>query len=96
MGNVEVRKNKEGYELNLNALIYSELLMKIQSLGITKQAIELCCRIVSADGSYLESEKNFIHKLCNSLNMPESQVCSVDEIVELMAKESNLLDNISA
>ena len=27
MGNVEVRKNKEGYELNLNTLIYSELLM---------------------------------------------------------------------
>ena len=27
MGNVEVRKNEEGYELNLNALIYSELLM---------------------------------------------------------------------
>ena len=26
MGNVEVRKNKEGYELNLNTLIYSELL----------------------------------------------------------------------
>ena len=24
MGNVEVRKNKEGYELNLNALIYNE------------------------------------------------------------------------
>ena len=28
MGNVEVRKNKEGYELNLNTLIYSELLMR--------------------------------------------------------------------
>ena len=27
MGNVEVRKNEEGYELNLNTLIYSELLM---------------------------------------------------------------------
>ena len=27
MVNVEVRKNKEGYELNLNTLIYSELLM---------------------------------------------------------------------
>lgn len=27
MVNVEVRKNEEGYELNLNALIYSELLM---------------------------------------------------------------------
>lgn len=27
MVNVEVGKNKEGYELNLNALIYSELLM---------------------------------------------------------------------
>ena len=24
MGNVEVRKNKEGYELNLNTLIYSD------------------------------------------------------------------------
>ena len=28
MGNVKVRKNEEGYELNLNALIYSELLMR--------------------------------------------------------------------
>lgn len=27
MGNVEVWKNEEGYELNLNTLIYSELLM---------------------------------------------------------------------
>lgn len=27
MGNVEVRKNEEGYELNFNTLIYSELLM---------------------------------------------------------------------
>lgn len=27
MVNVEVRKNKEGYELDLNTLIYSELLM---------------------------------------------------------------------
>ena len=27
MGNVEVRKNKEGYELNFKTLIYSELLM---------------------------------------------------------------------
>ena len=27
MVNVEVRKNEEGYELNLNTLIYSELLM---------------------------------------------------------------------
>ena len=27
MGNVEVRKNEEGYELNLNTLIYSELPM---------------------------------------------------------------------
>ena len=27
MENVEVRKNEEGYELNLKALIYSELLM---------------------------------------------------------------------
>lgn len=29
MGNVEVWKNEEGYELNLNTLIYSELLMSI-------------------------------------------------------------------
>lgn len=32
MGNVEVRKNEEGYELNLNALIYSELLMRKQTV----------------------------------------------------------------
>jgi len=30
MGNVEVRKNKEGYELNLNALIYSELSFEVE------------------------------------------------------------------
>ena len=33
MVNVEVRKNEEGYELNLNALIYSELLMSNVSFG---------------------------------------------------------------
>ena len=27
MRNVKVRKNEEGYELNVNTLIYSELLM---------------------------------------------------------------------
>lgn len=37
MGNVEVRKNKEGYELNLNALIYSELLMSNVRFLVTNQ-----------------------------------------------------------
>ena len=36
MGNVEVRKNKEGYELNLNDLIYSELLMSNVRFLVTK------------------------------------------------------------
>ena len=37
MGNVEVQKNKEGYELNLNALIYSELLMSNVRFLVTNQ-----------------------------------------------------------
>ena len=41
MGNVEVRKNEEGYELNLNALIYSELLVSNVRFLVTNQI----CRI---------------------------------------------------
>ena len=37
MGNVEVRKNEEGYELNLNTLIYSELLMSNVSFLVTRR-----------------------------------------------------------
>ena len=37
MGNVEVWKNEEGYELNLNTLIYSELLMSNVRFLITNQ-----------------------------------------------------------
>ena len=42
MGNVEVRKNEEGYELNLNTLIYSELLMSNVSILVTNQF----CRVL--------------------------------------------------
>ena len=42
MGNVEVRKNKEGYELDLNTLIYSELLMSNVRFLVTNQI----CRIL--------------------------------------------------
>lgn len=42
MVNVEVRKNKEGYELNLNTLIYSELLMNNVSFLVTNQF----CRVL--------------------------------------------------
>lgn len=42
MGNVEVRKNKEGYELNLNTLIYNELLMSSVSFLVTNQI----CRVL--------------------------------------------------
>ena len=37
MGNVEVRKNEEGYEFNLNTLIYSELLMSNARFLVTNQ-----------------------------------------------------------
>ena len=37
MGNVEVRKNEEGYELNLKTLIYSELLMSNVRFLVTNQ-----------------------------------------------------------
>ena len=36
MVNVEVRKNEEGYELNFNTLIYSELLMSNVSFLVNK------------------------------------------------------------
>ena len=40
MRNIEVRKNEEGYELNLNALIYSELLVSnVRFLVRTKFAV---------------------------------------------------------
>lgn len=42
MGNVKVRKNEEGCELNLNALIYSELLMSNVSFWVTNQI----CRVL--------------------------------------------------
>lgn len=42
MVNVEVRKNKEGYEFNLNTLIYSELLMINVSFLVTNQF----CRVL--------------------------------------------------
>ena len=41
MVNVEVRKNKEGYEWNLNTLIYSELLMSNVRFLVTNQI----CRV---------------------------------------------------
>lgn len=42
MVNVEVRKNEEGYELNFNTLIYSELLMGNVSFLVTNQI----CRVL--------------------------------------------------
>lgn len=42
MVNVEVRKNKEGYELNFKALIYSELLMSNVRFLVTNQN----CRVL--------------------------------------------------
>lgn len=42
MGNVEVRKNKEGYELNFKTLIYSELLMSNVRFWVTNQI----CRVL--------------------------------------------------
>ena len=42
MGNVEVRKNEEGYELKFKTLIYSELLMSNVSFSVTNQI----CRVL--------------------------------------------------
>lgn len=42
MGNVEVRKNEEDYELNFNTLIYSELLMSSVRFLVTNKI----CRIL--------------------------------------------------
>ena len=42
MVNVEVRKNEESYELNLNTLIYSELQMSNVRFLVTNQI----CRVL--------------------------------------------------
>ena len=42
MGNVEVRKNEEGYELKFKTLIYSELLMSNVSFLVSNQI----CRVL--------------------------------------------------
>ena len=42
MGNVEVRKNEEGYELKFKTLIYSELLMNNVRFLVTNQI----CRVL--------------------------------------------------
>lgn len=42
MVNVEVRKNEEGYELNLNTLIYSELLMSNVSFWLRTNFAVFC------------------------------------------------------
>lgn len=42
MGNVEVRKNEEGYESKFKTLIYSELLMSNVSFLVTNQI----CRVL--------------------------------------------------
>lgn len=42
MGNVEVRKNEEGYELKFKTLIYSELLMSNARFLVTNQI----CRVL--------------------------------------------------
>ena len=42
MENVKVRKNEEGYELNFNTLIYSELLMSSVRFLVTNQI----CRVL--------------------------------------------------
>ena len=42
MGNVEVRKNKEGYELNLNTLIYSELRYITQDFWLRTKFAVFC------------------------------------------------------
>lgn len=85
---------KKDYTNKENIPKIDSLIFQIQSLGLEKQAVELCCRIISVDGTYLEEEITFIHDLCHLLDMPENQVTLIDEIIELMAKESRLLDNV--
>lgn len=59
-----------------------------------QQALELCCRIVAADGEYTKSELVFIHNVCKELNMSDNQILSVDEMIKYMAKESEILGTL--
>lgn len=59
-----------------------------------QQALELCCRIVAADGEYTKSELVFIHNVCKELKMSDNQILSVDEMIKYMAKESEILGTL--
>lgn len=72
-----------------------ELLNRIKSLGLENQAIELCCRIVAADGEYAENEVDFIHDVCVKLNKDNVFISQVDEVIELIAKESLILNKLN-
>ena len=72
-----------------------ELLNRIESLGLENQAIELCCRIVAADGEYADKEVDFIHDVCVKLNKDNVFVGQVDELIELIAKESLILNKLN-
>ena len=65
MGNVEVRKNKEGYELNLNTLIYSELLMSNVRFLVTNKI----CRVLPWKVSVLKKTLNALNYYLKAPNI---------------------------
>lgn len=90
--NVLIEKD---YTIKENLPNIEELLRQIQLLGIDNQAIELCCRIVAADGEYAQAEVEFIHNICSKLDKDDMFIKEIDELILLIAKESVILNRIN-
>lgn len=68
-----------------------QVISEIKVKSLEKKAIELCIRIVAADGVYLELEKDFIHMICSDLGYSEEKISVVDSIVQQIMDEGKML-----
>lgn len=86
---------KTDLTLKQNLPLLDEVLNNIASLKLENQAIELCCRIVAADGTYAPEELDFIHNICVKFNKDNSTVEQIDELISLIAKESLIINKLN-
>lgn len=88
-------KIEKDYTIKENLPDQEGLLKKIISLGLENQAIELCCRILAADGEYAQEEVTFIHDVCLKLNKDNTFIGEVDELISLIAKECTIVNRLN-
>lgn len=82
------------YSINDNLPSLDDVAKKIQEFDLEKEAIELCCRILAADGEYSQEEVHFVHTLSSLLNLPNNTIKIIDELINIIAEEERLLNQI--